>query len=231
MLGGILRNTALRRAGLAVPARPLSSSAVMRSNIGKQPIRLEAGTECYTEDIPFEFSKRFTKGNQEILLNKQIVVKGPRGVIKTMVPSFVQVNAVEDKVTISVPNADEKIQRAMWGTTRALINNNVTGVTEGHLAIVKFVGTGYRATISDTADGKKQVSLKIGYPYMPTLEVPAELTVSSPNPTRLIIEGVNKHAVTQFAAKIREHKKPEPYKGKGIYVNDETIKLKEKKIK
>lgn len=219
----------LRRAAGSV--RSFTSSAKTLSNIGKQPIKLSEGTECYSETIPFEFSKRFTKGNQAISLTQQIIVKGPKGVTKTLIPDFVKVESKDGSVLVSVPNPEEKIQRAMWGTTRALINNNVSGVTEGHLAIVKFVGTGYRATIEAAANGKQQVVLKIGYPYLPTLEIPEGLTVTSPNPTRLLIEGVDKQAVKQFAAKIREHKKPEPYKGKGIYVDDESIKLKEKKIK
>ncbi|CAK7895100.1 54S ribosomal protein L6, mitochondrial [[Candida] anglica] len=217
--------------GGKVAVRSFSVGAVIRSNIGKAPIRLGEGIECYTESIPYEFSKRFTKGSQVITLDKHIVVKGPKGVLRSIVPNFIEVENKDGLVSVSVPDAKDKIQRSMWGTTRALLNNNVIGVTEGHLAIVKFVGTGYRATIEDLANGKKQVVLKIGYPYMPALEVPEGLTVTSPNPTRLIIEGINKHTVTQFASKIREFKKPEPYKGKGIYVNDETIKLKEKKIK
>lgn len=214
-------------------SRSFSTSFVSLSNIGKQPIKLGEGIECFTESIPFEFSKKFSKGSQVITLDKQIVIKGPKGIMKTLVPDFVEVANNDGLITVSVPDATEKIQRTMWGTTRALLNNNVIGVTEGHLAIVKFVGTGYRASIEDIPGkaGKKQVVLKIGYPYLPTLEIPEELTVSSPNPTRLIIEGVNKQQVKQFAAKIREHKKPEPYKGKGIYVDNETIKLKEKKIK
>jgi len=95
---------------------------------------------------------------------------------------------------------------------------------------VKFVGTGYRATLEEN-DGKKYVSLKIGFPYTPKLPIPEGLTVTSPNPTRLLIEGANKQQVKLFAAVIREYKKPEPYKGKGIFVDDEKIKLKEKKVK
>jgi large subunit ribosomal protein L6 len=78
---------------------------------------------------------------------------------------------------------------------------------------------------------KKCVSLKIGFPYTPKLQIPEGLTVTSPNPTRLLIEGTDKQQVKLFAAVIREYKKPEPYKGKGIFVDDEKIKLKEKKVK
>lgn len=212
-------------------SRPFSSSTLLLSNIGKQPISISEAVQCYTEQIPFEFCKSFTKGKTTVSLNKQIIVKGPKGVLKTAVPEFVNVRNEDNLVTISVENPEDKIQRTIWGTSRALVQNNIIGTTEGHLAIVKFVGTGYRATIETAEDGSKMIALKIGYPYTPRLKVPEALTVSSPNPARLLIEGTDKQQVKLFAARIREHKKPEPYKGKGIFVDDETIKLKEKKIK
>lgn len=211
--------------------RGFSVAAVARSNIGKQPIKLLQSVECATEDIPFEFCKSFTKGKHTISLNKQIIVKGPKGVLKSAVPAFVNVDVHDGLVSVSVEDPANKIQRAMWGTTRAIIQNNVIGLSEGHLAIVKFVGTGYRALLEKDEDGNTVVGLKIGFPYTPKLTVPAGLAVSSPNPTRLLIEGMDKQQVKLFAARIREFKKPEPYKGKGIYVDDETIRLKEKKVK
>ncbi|CUM66024.1 uncharacterized protein PRCAT00003678001 [Priceomyces carsonii] len=211
--------------------RRFSSYSPLRSNIGKQPIRITENTQCTVEEIPFEFSKSFIKGKDTIRLSKQLVVKGPKGILKTAVPEFVNMKCEGNSISVSVENPNDKVQRAMWGTSRAIISNNVIGTTEGHLAIVKFVGTGYRATIENGEDGQKLVALKIGFPYIPKLKVPEGLTVTSPNPTRLLIEGTNKQQVKLFAAVIREHKKPEPYKGKGIYVDNESIKLKEKKVK
>lgn len=211
--------------------RPFSISTMLLSNIGKQPISISETVQCYTEQIPFEFCRSFTKGKTTVSLNKQIVVKGPKGMLKTAVPEFVNVKNEDNLVTISVENPEDKTQKTIWGTSRALIQNNIIGTTEGHLAIVKFVGTGYRATIETADNGSKVIALKIGYPYTPKLKVPEALTVSSPNPARLLIEGTDKQQVKLFAARIREHKKPEPYKGKGIFVDGETIKLKEKKIK
>lgn len=205
-----------------------SSRSRIFSNIGKQEVRLGENVQCYTETIPFEFCKSFSKGKDTVSLDQQIVVKGPKGTIKVAVPSFVNVISNETSVNVTVDDPENKIQRAMWGTARALIHNNIIGTTDGHLAIVKFVGTGYRATIEDGKDGEKYVALKIGFPYTPKLLVPKGLTVSSPNPARLLIEGVDKQQVKLFAARIREYRKPEPYKGKGIFVNNETIKLKEK---
>lgn len=212
-------------------ARAFSSSALHRSFIGRAPIRLVQDVTCYTEQIPFEFCKTFAKGKDTYSLDKQIVVKGPKGTLKIQVPGFVRMKVSdENQVLISVKNPKNKIQRAMWGTSRALVQNHVIGTTEGHLAIVKFVGTGYRVAIEEKPDGA-WIALKIGYPFTPKLKVPDGLTVSSPNPARLLIEGMDKQQVKLFAARVREFRKPEPYKGKGIFVDDETIKLKQKKIK
>lgn len=211
-------------------ARLLSTSVARCSYIGKAPVRLAEGVQCYTEEIPFEFCKTFTKGKNTISLKQQIVVAGPKGVMKTAVPEFVKIATENNMVSVSVENPNEKIQRSMWGTSRALIQNHVIGTSEGHLCIVKFVGTGYRASIEQDGDDS-YVALKVGYPYTPKLKIPDGLSVSSPNPTRLLIEGINKQQVKLFAARIREFRKPEPYKGKGIFVDDETIKLKQKKIK
>lgn len=210
--------------------RQFSTSIQRLSYIGKAPVRLGEGVQCFTEEIPFEFCKSFTKGKHTISLKKQIVVKGPKGILKLAVPEFVQVSTENNMVAVSVDDPSDKIQRSMWGTSRALIQNNVIGTSEGHLTIVKFVGTGYRASIEKDGDDTF-VALKIGYPYTPKLKVPEGVTVSSPNPARLIIEGINKQQVKLFAARIREFRKPEPYKGKGIFVDDETINLKQKKIK
>lgn len=124
------------------------------------------------------------------------------------------------------------------GTTRALLQNHILGVSEGHICILSLVGVGYRATIETTAttvkpeyEGQKFVSLKVGYSHPIELGIPQGVEASTPQPTRILLESVDKRTVTQFAAKIREWRRPEPYKGKGIFVNGETIKLKAKKIK
>ena len=124
------------------------------------------------------------------------------------------------------------------GTTRAYIQNHLLGVSEGHTAVLRLVGVGYRATIEDKAtkvfpefEGQQFVSLKVGYSHPIELAVPKGVKATVPQPTRILLEGVDKHAVLQFAAHIRAWRRPEPYKGKGIFVNGETIKLKSKKIK
>lgn len=124
------------------------------------------------------------------------------------------------------------------GTTRSHLQNYILGVSEGHTCILRLVGVGYRATIEKTAttvspefEGQEFVSLKVGYSHPIELPIPRGVKASTPQPTRILLESVDKEVVTQFAAEIREWRRPEPYKGKGIFVNNETIKLKAKKIK
>lgn len=129
-------------------------------------------------------------------------------------------------------------RRIAAGTTRAHLQNYVLGVSEGHICILSLVGVGYRATIESTATtvtaefpGQQFVSLKVGYSHPIELPIPKGVKASTPQPTRILLESIDKEIVTQFAAEIREWRKPEPYKGKGIFVNGETIRLKNKKIK
>lgn len=207
-----------------------STSTCRMSFIGKAPVRLAEGVLCFTEKIPLEFSKTFNKGKTLHVLNQNLVVKGPKGVLKTLVPDFVHIKTEDDTVEVSVEDPTDKVQRSMWGTARLLLQNNVDGTSNGHLAIVKFVGTGFRALLEEE-NGQQVVVLKVGFPYTPRVKVPKGITVSSPNPTRLLIEGIDKQQVKLLAARIREIKKPEPYKGKGLYVDSETIRMKAKTVK
>lgn len=124
------------------------------------------------------------------------------------------------------------------GTTRAYLQNHILGVSEGHSAILSFVGVGFRASVENTATtveaeypGQKFINLKVGFSHPVEVGIPKGVTASTPQPTRLLLEGPEKEVVMQFAANIRKWRVPEPYKGKGIFVNGETIKLKNKKIK
>ena len=121
---------------------------------------------------------------------------------------------------------------------RGHIANHIVGVSEGHAATLRMVGVGYRATLEDSATtaysqykGQKFVNLKVGFTHPVELGVPKGMTASIPQPTRILLEGTVKQVVNEFAAKIRAWRRPEPYKGKGIFVNGETIKLKPKRIK
>jgi large subunit ribosomal protein L6 len=125
-----------------------------------------------------------------------------------------------------------------------MLQNQVLGVSEGHSTVLRLVGVGYRATVETPktiqlayprglafSETQQFVSLKVGYSHPIELAVPKGVKASTPQPTRILLEGANKRDVNQFAAEIRKWRVPEPYKGKGIFVNNETIKLKAKKIK
>jgi large subunit ribosomal protein L6 len=187
-----------------------------------------------------------------------VQVKGPLGELSMDVPAYVKIDQ-DPKLsgpTLSVQDSTDAKQRAMWGkhsyaflklrsttntnigTTRAYLQNHILGVSEGHSAILRLVGVGYRASVETTATtvepeypGQLFVNLKVGFSHPVELGIPKGVTASTPQPTRLLLEGSEKEVVMQFAAKIRMWRKPEPYKGKGIFVNGETIKLKNKKIK
>ncbi|KAJ9652354.1 54S ribosomal protein L6 mitochondrial [Neophaeococcomyces mojaviensis] len=167
-------------------------------------------------------------------------VTGPQGQLRVNLPPYIFTNLDESNKKISVSVGDDSIkhQKAMWGTMRSHMQSAISGVSEGHICILRMVGVGYRATIEDTAitkkpeyEGQKFVSLKLGYAHPVELGIPKGVKATVPQPTRILLEGPDKHAITQFAADIRAWRKPEPYKGKGIFVNGETIRLKAKKIK
>ena len=138
----------------------------------------------------------------------------------------------------SIPTQNTTSNIDYTGTVRASLANHILGVSEGHTAILRLVGVGYRATVEANAStkqpaypGQKFVSLKVGYSHPIELGIPQGVKASTPQPTRILLEGVEKEVVMQFAAEIRAWRRPEPYKGKGIFVNDEKIRLKAKKIK
>jgi len=175
-----------------------------------------------------------------IKIGSTILIEGPLGRTSHTIPPFVHVDydGALRKAIVKIEDREVRQQREMWGTTRADLQNRILGVSEGHTAILRLVGVGYRATIENTAttvspefEGQQFVSLKVGYSHPIELPVPKGIKASTPQPTRILLEAVSKEDVTQFAAIIRKWRVPEPYKGKGIFVNGETIKLKAKKIK
>ncbi|WEW58251.1 54S ribosomal protein L6 mitochondrial [Emydomyces testavorans] len=156
------------------------------------------------------------------------------------IPSFstLKYDAGSRKASFEVADDEDKHQKAMWGTIRQHLKNYILGVSEGHVCILKLVGVGFRASVEPTAitlspeyQGQQFVSLKVGFAHPVELGIPQGVKASTPQPTTILLEGIDKEAVTQFAADIRKWRPPEPYKGKGIFVNGETIKLKAKKIK
>lgn len=140
-------------------------------------------------------------------------VDGPLGSLSLPLPPHLTVTLDETGTKAKVRPDDpfEPRQRALWGATRARLQNHVTGVSEGHVAILRLVGVGYRASVEG---GGRTVNLKVQYAHAIELAVPEGVTATTPQPTRIQLHGADKAVVMQFAAQIREWRKPEPYKGK-----------------
>ncbi|KAL2822839.1 ribosomal protein L6, alpha-beta domain-containing protein [Aspergillus cavernicola] len=213
-----------------------STTPRAQSRVGAASISVPPEVSLKFIDLP----QTTVRGNAKDLPKVSIEVSGPLGQLTLKVPSFVNVAHDEAlrKATLSIEDSALAHQRAMWGTTRAHLQNYILGVSEGHICILSLVGVGYRASVEATATtvepeypGQKFVSLKVGYSHPIELGVPEGVKASTPQPTRILLEGNEKQVVTQFAAEIREWRRPEPYKGKGIFVNGETIKMKAKKIR
>ncbi|KAI9781747.1 MAG: hypothetical protein M1839_005740 [Geoglossum umbratile] len=222
------------------PLTPLCSfscSPSKASQIGRAPITLPPEVSLRLIEPPAPKNKDRASRKET---GPSVEVEGPLGKMAMQLPPFVSIehDATARRATVQIQDANVRQQREMWGTTRAYLQNHVFGVSEGHNAILRLVGVGYRATIEKTATtvspeypGQEFVALKVGYSHPIELGVPQGVKASTPQPTRLLLEGCEKEIVMQFAAKIRAWRVPEPYKGKGIFVNGETIKLKAKKIK
>ena len=152
-----------------------------------------------------------------------VTVKGSKGELSFQFNSELEINVSATEVVVKRPN-DSKEMKTIHGTTRALLNNMVVGVSEGFKKTLEINGVGYRAALQ----GNKLV-VSAGYSHNVEMVVPAGLKVELPKNTTIVISGIDKQLVGQFAAEIREIRKPEPYKGKGIKYDYETIRRKEGK--
>ncbi|KAI9299147.1 ribosomal protein L6 [Neoconidiobolus thromboides FSU 785] len=165
----------------------------------------------------------------------ELLIKGPLGQKNVKIHPFVNLN-VEKELTeagnkvlnVRVLDSKQSKQKAMWGTTRSLINNAIVGVTEGFTLPLRLSGVGYRAALEEN---NTKIGLKLGYSHPISVEIPDGITVTIPQPTKIILYGIDKQQLGQFAATIRRWREPEPYKLKGIFVGDEVIKQKEMKKK
>ncbi|MCR9087477.1 MAG: 50S ribosomal protein L6 [Rhodobacteraceae bacterium] len=176
------------------------------SRIGKRPVDLPSGV---TVDI---------KG-------QTIEVKGPKGTRSFTAGDDVTL-AVEDSTITVTPRGKSKRARQQWGMSRTMVQNLVTGVTDGFKRELEIQGVGYRAQMQGNT-----LKLALGYSHDVNFEVPAGITVTCPKQTEIVIEGDDQQLVGQVAANIREWRAPEPYKGKGIRYKDEYIFRKEGKKK
>jgi large subunit ribosomal protein L6 len=151
----------------------------------------------------------------------KVVVKGPKGELSTEINKDLKIDISENEITISRDNEELK---SFHGTANANIKNLIVGVTEGYVKQLETVGVGYRFQLS----GNK-VSVNAGFSHPVTLEIPEGIQVESPSNTELIIKGIDKCLVGEFAANIRKIRRPEPYKGKGIRYKGEVVRRKEGK--
>ena len=175
------------------------------SRIGKMPISIPNGVDV-------------TLGEGNL-----VTVKGPKGTLSQKLSEKMTIANDNGVITITRPN-DEKENRALHGLTRTLLNNMVVGVTEGYKKELDVNGVGYRVA----KEGKK-LTMNIGYSHPVVMEEIDGITIEVPSPNKIIINGIDKQKVGQFAAEVRGKRPPEPYKGKGIKYTDEVIRRKEGK--
>ena len=162
----------------------------------------------------------------EVTLNGQLVkVKGSKGELEWNVHELVSVAQEDASIKVS-SNEESKIAVALAGTTRALVNNMVAGVSAGFEKKLTIIGVGYRAQ----AQGQK-LNLTLGFSHPVVYEVPEGIKVETPSNTEIIVSGIDKQKVGQVAAEIRAYRKPEPYKGKGVRYSDEYVIRKQAKKK
>lgn len=176
------------------------------SRIGKKPVPLP-------------------KGVNASISGQTVEVKGPKGTLSFTATDDVTV-AMEDGAVKVTPRGTSKRARQQWGMTRSMVENLTTGVTSGFKREMELVGVGYRAAMQG-----KDLKLSLGYSHDVVFAVPTGITVTVPKPTEIVVEGIDAQQVGQVAANIREWRKPEPYKGKGIRYKGEFIFRKEGKKK
>jgi large subunit ribosomal protein L6 len=155
----------------------------------------------------------------DIAENNHVTVKGPKGTLERTLPSEMDIKMEGSEVTVTRPN-DLKRNKSLHGLTRTLINNMVLGVTEGYTKVLEINGVGYRASKS----GNK-LTLNLGYSHPVEMTDPEGLE-SAVEGNKITIKGIDKEKVGQYAAEIRDKRRPEPYKGKGIKYADEVIRRK-----
>jgi len=177
------------------------------SRVGKKPVLVPQGVTASVE-------------------GQTVKVKGAKGALSLVVPDEVVVK-FDPKTGIKLdPKNDTKRARSMWGTSRTLVSNLMTGVTKGFEENLEITGVGYRAAVQG-----KNLQLQLGYSHDVVYPIPEGITIATPKPTEITITGADKQLVGQVAAEIRSYRPPEPYKGKGVKYAGEYIFRKEGKKK
>ncbi len=176
------------------------------SRIGKKPVAVPAGVTAKVE-------------------GQKVTVKGAKGELSFTVHDDVSVVMNDNQIKVD-PRFETKRARALWGTTRAQINNLVVGVTQGFEKKLEITGVGYKAAVAG-----KTLQLSLGYSHDIHFPIPAGIAIATPKPTEITVSGIDKKQVGQVAAEIRDYRGPEPYKGKGVKYAGEFIFRKEGKKK
>ena len=172
------------------------------SRIGRMPIAIPAGVTV------------------EVAENNKVTVKGPKGTLERVLPGEMEIKVEGAEVTVARPN-DLKKMKSLHGLTRTLINNMVIGVTEGYQKKLEVNGVGYRAAKSGS-----KLTLSLGYSHPVEMVDPEGVETTVEGQNVIIVKGIDKEKVGQYAAEIRDKRRPEPYKGKGIKYADEVIRRK-----
>ena len=175
------------------------------SRIGRKPITVPSGVEINVDE------------------NNLVTVKGPKGTLTEQISQDLTITQEGEELIVTRPT-DNKKHRSLHGLSRTLINNMIVGVAEGYTKKLEVVGVGYRAQ----KQGKKLV-LNLGFSHPVEMEEPEGLEIEVPNQTEILVKGINKQLVGNYAAKIRAWREPEPYKGKGIRYSGEYVRRKEGK--
>jgi large subunit ribosomal protein L6 len=176
------------------------------SRIGKKPVAVPAGVTAKVD-------------------GQAVSVKGSKGELSFVVPDDVLVKFEDNSIKVD-PRSETKRARAMWGMSRSMISNLVTGVSAGFSKTLEITGVGYKAAVAG-----KNLQLSLGFSHDVIYPIPAGVTIVTPKPTEINISGSDKRQVGQDAAEIRAYRGPEPYKGKGVRYSDEYIFRKEGKKK
>jgi large subunit ribosomal protein L6 len=176
------------------------------SRIGKRAVPIPSGVTANVE-------------------GQTVKVKGPKGAMQLVLHDDVVVKMEDGGVKVD-PRNDSKRARSLWGTSRTLVNNLVTGVTKGFEQKLEITGVGYRAAVQG-----KNLQLALGYSHDVVYPIPEGITITVPKPTEITVVGNDSQKVGQVAAEIRSYRPPEPYKGKGVRYSDEFIFRKEGKKK
>jgi large subunit ribosomal protein L6 len=176
------------------------------SRIGKRAVAIPSGVTANVE-------------------GQTVKLKGPKGALQVVLHDDVAVKVEDGSVKVD-PRSETKRARALWGTSRTLLANLVAGVTKGFERRLEISGVGYRAAVQG-----KNLQLALGYAHDVVYPIPEGITIATPKPTEIVINGIDKQKVGQVAAEIRDFRPPEPYKGKGIKYAGEYIFRKEGKKK